>query len=99
MAFSQGAWNYLGGVSSSGDMIQDGTGNLCEGQDLARGVEFGGGPRHAVDDATGLVLGDRVPAELPQLEQPPGAVAAHASQQHRDLPERDPLRTTFRKCA
>src|SRR6059058_4880955 len=39
---------------------------------------LGRGLRHAVHHARRLVLGDGVPADLPELQQPLGAVGPHA---------------------
>jgi hypothetical protein len=43
-----------------------------------------GGPRHPVDDAARLVLGEGGRAPLAQAQEPFGAVAAHARQDTRD---------------
>ena len=62
------------------DGVDDRVTDVMERQDLFRGPVFGGGLRHAVDDAGLLVLRDGVPAFFLQREQSLRAVATHAGQ-------------------
>jgi hypothetical protein len=60
---------------------QHGFGDCRQWKNLFSGAEFDRFARHAVDYASGLVLGDGAAAGLPDLHQAMSAIVAHAGEQ------------------
>src|SRR5436305_12850855 len=58
-------------------------GDVCKRQHMLRAAALHRDARHAVDRATGFVLRDGVAAGAANLAESAGAVAPHASQNHR----------------